>query len=76
MTEHYLSDALSDWTAINTCRRLRGALLYAARLARRHGDNDLASGFENRVSRLSGRRLSKEAINCVLFSACAQAGMF
>ena len=69
-----LKDTLSDWTAINTAKRLRGALLHCARVYRRHGDKMKSASIIDRVRKMP-RRMGKEAINTVLMSACIEFGI-
>ena len=64
-----LTDALSDFTLINNTKRLRGCLLYCARLHRRHNQAALADEIERSVRNMP-KRMNKETINYILTAAC------
>ena len=66
-----LSEVFSDFTIINSARRLRGALLHAARICRQQGKVTTARLFE-RKARQVPRKMDKEAINYVLVAICQQ----
>ena len=74
LTEDLQAVIGDDWTAINSTKRLRGALLWAARLLRRHGESNLASEWEAWVKNMP-RRIDAEGINVVLMGACLEAGL-
>lgn len=67
-TRELLQEAFEDFTIIDTRRRLRGALLYCARMLDRLGDKARADTWRERVTRMPAT-LPKEAINMVLLVA-------
>ena len=66
-----LREVFEDWTEIDTAKRLRGAILHAARIIRRNGDDEKAREYEARV-RYMPRRMCKESINYVLMAICLE----
>lgn len=62
----------TGWRDINSAKRLRGAILHAARRLRELGRADIAELWESRVRAMPRQRMDKEAINAVLLMACRE----
>jgi hypothetical protein len=63
---------LDDFTAIDSGKRLRGAILHACRILRREGHDEVAEEFESKVRRMPAMMITKEIINIVLLDFCWQ----
>lgn len=66
---HLQESVGSQWEDIDTCKRLRGALINAIRRLKTLGHADLAKTWESRVKKMPRSRMNKEAINYILMAA-------
>lgn len=70
-----LREVFEDWTIIDTPKRLRGAMLHAARICRRKGKTQDAADFEKFGNTIPAS-MTEEAIKATLMGIALDFGLF